>query len=78
MGMWTWSLMGMVIIVGGIGLYATLKVMRFEKRRESANDSPIPEGVKEHPALFNPIIWAYIFAFIFIMSTIAYYAASTP
>lgn len=67
----------MIFIIGAIGLYATLKVMRFEKERQSVNDSPISEEVKEHPALFNPVIWVYIIAFGFLFLMVAYYAASS-
>ncbi|MFX3674281.1 MAG: hypothetical protein ACE3JQ_07530 [Paenisporosarcina sp.] len=77
MDIWTWALMGIVIIVSGIGLYSTLKVMRFERERHSANDSPISVAEKEHPALFNPVIWAYILAFVFIFVVIGYYVASS-
>jgi NADH:ubiquinone oxidoreductase subunit 6 (subunit J) len=77
MGIWTWPLIGIITLVGGISLYATLKVMKFEKVRQSANDAPIPEGIKEHPALFNPVIWSYLLAFIFIFTVIFYYIASS-
>ncbi|MET1013412.1 MAG: hypothetical protein ABWX61_02740 [Paenisporosarcina sp.] len=77
MEMWTWPLIGMIIIVGGISLYSTLRVMRFERERQSATDAPIAGEIKEHPALFNPVIWTYILAAVFIFSVIFYYAASS-
>ena len=77
MGMWTWPLVGMIILVGGISLYATLKVMRFERQRQSVNDAPISGEIKEHPALFNPVIWSYLLAMIFMFVIIFYYVASS-
>jgi len=78
MGIWTWPLMGIVVIVMAISAYSTIRVMNFEKKRQRVNDSPISEEVKEHPALFNPVFWVYILALGFMLLMIAYLALSSP
>ncbi|WP_019416119.1 hypothetical protein [Paenisporosarcina sp. TG20] len=78
MGMWTWPLMGVVLIISAIGFNATRRIMTFERKRQSANDSPIPESVKEHPFVLNPIIWVYLASLIFVSLLIFYYATSLP
>ena len=77
MGVWTWPLMGVVIIIMAISVYSTLKVMNFERRRQCVNDSPVSEQVKEHPALLNPIFWVYIVALGFMLLMIFVYAVSS-
>ncbi|AYC29075.1 hypothetical protein [Paenisporosarcina cavernae] len=76
MGMWTVPLLIAIVIISAIALYTTMRVLSFEQRRNEAMDSPIPEEVKEHPIVLNPIIWAYLVAFIFIMLVIGYSIAA--
>jgi Trk-type K+ transport system membrane component len=77
MGLWTWPLLGIIIIIGAIGFYTTRRIMVFERKREQTNDSPIPVAVKDHPYSLNPIIWVYFAALVFIAILIGYYYATS-
>ena len=79
MGLWTWPLLGVIIIIGAIGFYTTRRIMVFERKREQTNDSPIPVAIKDHPFTLNPIILVYIAALVFVTILIGYfYATSSP
>lgn len=78
MGIWTWPLLGVILIISAIGFYSTLSIMKFENRRQQANDSPVSQAVKEHPYTMNPVVWVLVAALVFISVIIAYYAASSP
>jgi formate hydrogenlyase subunit 3/multisubunit Na+/H+ antiporter MnhD subunit len=78
MGIWTWPLLGVILIISAIGFYSTLSIMKFENRRKQVNDSPVSQAVKEHPYTMNPVVWVLVAALVFISVIIAYYAASSP
>jgi flagellar basal body-associated protein FliL len=73
MGLWTWPLLGVIIIIAGIGFYATRKIMVFERERQQTNDAPIPVAVKDHPFTFNPIFLVYVAAAVFVTILIGYF-----
>lgn len=78
MGIWAWPLVFVIFIIIGIGFYATWRIMVFDRKRQEVNDSPIPQTIKEHPFVLNPIIWVYLTALLFVTILIAYYVASSP
>ncbi|PUB17999.1 hypothetical protein [Paenisporosarcina sp. OV554] len=77
MGLWTWPLLGVIVIICAVGFYATRRIMTFERERQQTNDSPIPVAVKEHPYTLNPIFWVFAAALIFISIVIGYYYATS-
>lgn len=78
MGIWAWPLVFVIFIISGIGFYATWRIMVFDRKRQEVNDAPIPQTMKEHPFVLNPIIWVYLTALVFVTILIAYYVASSP
>ncbi|WP_017381296.1 hypothetical protein [Paenisporosarcina sp. TG-14] len=78
MGIWAWPLVFVIFIISAIGFYATWRIMVFDRKRQEVNDSPIPQTMKDHPFVLNPIIWVYLTALVFVTILIAYYVASSP
>ncbi len=79
MGLWTWPLLGVIIIICAIGYYATRRIMVFERKREQTNDAPIPAAIKDNPISLNPIFLVYVAALVFVIVLIGYfYATSSP
>lgn len=77
MSIWTWPLIGAIVIIGSISFIATRRIMTLETRRAQNNDTPVSQAVKDHPYTMNPIFWVYAVALIFISLVILFYATTT-
>lgn len=70
-----------ILLVIGIGVlgYALIstRILTKQQAGKGEGDSSIPEEVRRHPYLKNPILLAYVFFFLLVLFIIAYYATSS-
>ncbi|NQD67420.1 hypothetical protein HP456_16005 [Bacillus haikouensis] len=62
----------MAIGVAGYSVYYTFKVAAQEKRLEGDFDTDIPEAVKQHPFIRNPVFLAILIFAVIVIGFILY------
>lgn len=77
MGIWLYPAIFVVLILSFVGYILTVRVGHTVEEKSGELDSPIPEAIRDHPFILNPIILSYVIAGIFSGIMIFYYWATT-
>lgn len=73
MGMWTWPLIVVVVIISLISLIWTARFAKHQEVQRGTNDESYSEIVENNPNMLNPIFWIYGIAGIFMGIVMVYY-----
>ncbi|MEK4228555.1 short-chain dehydrogenase [Solibacillus sp. FSL H8-0538] len=73
MGIWLYPAIFVVLIICIVAYYLTVSVAHNVEDSGREMDTPIPESLKNHPFILNPIILMYIIAGLFSGIMIFYY-----
>ena len=73
MGVWTWPLIFVVILISAISFIWTLNIAKNQGAQSGPYDESYSETVENNPTMLNPIIWCYIISGIFMGIVIIYY-----
>ncbi|WP_332649592.1 short-chain dehydrogenase [Lysinibacillus sp. 54212] len=77
MDIWLWPAIFAIVVLCIYAVYTTMAVAKQTRTRESEMDTPVPEAVKEHPLILNPIIISYVVFLLFLGIVIFYYWAKS-
>lgn len=72
MGIWTIPVVIVIVLIALFSYLSTLQVAKQTERRAQTNDTPIPEAIRDHPFMLNPIIWVYVVVGLFFSIMIFY------
>ena len=75
MGIWLWPAIFAIVVLCIYAVYTTMAVAKQTRARASEMDTPIPDAVKEHPLILNPIIISNAVFLLFLGIVIFYYWA---
>lgn len=75
MDIWLWPAIFTIGILFIYAIWATMAVAKQTQSRASETDTPVPDAVKEHPLILNPIIISYFVFLLFLGIIIFYYWA---
>lgn len=73
MGVWTWPLIFVVIVISAIAFIWTLRIAKNQEAQSGPYDESYSKTVENNPSMLNPIIWSYIIAGIFMGFVMIYY-----
>lgn len=73
MGVWTWPLIFIVILISAISFVWTMRVAKKQEVQNGPYDESYSKTVENNPTMLNPIIWCYLIAGIFMGIVMVYY-----
>lgn len=73
MGVWTWPLIFVVILISAISLILTLRDAKKQEVQSGPYDESYSKTVENNPTMLNPIIWCYLISGVFMGIVIVYY-----
>ncbi|MBO2534388.1 short-chain dehydrogenase [Rummeliibacillus suwonensis] len=73
MGIWTWPLIFVVILISAVSFIWTLRIAKKQEAQNGSYDESYSKTVENNPTMLNPIIWCYIISGIFMGIVIIYY-----
>ena len=77
MDQWTIILALFFLVVAIIGLIMTLKVMKDQLKAKDEKDHSVPNKIRNHNLLMNPIFLVYVATAVFSIVYILYWLANT-
>ncbi|WP_146552332.1 hypothetical protein [Rummeliibacillus sp. SL167] len=73
MGIWTWPLIFVVILISAVSFIWTLRIAKKQEAQNDSYDESYSKTVENNPTMLNPIIWCYIISGVFMGIVIIYY-----
>ncbi len=73
MGIWTWPLIFVVVLIGLASLIWTMRIAKRQEVQSGTHDEVYSKTVENNPTVLNPIIWMYGIAGLFIGLVMIYY-----
>ncbi|MGG0656825.1 short-chain dehydrogenase [Rummeliibacillus pycnus] len=73
MGVWTWPLVFVALMISALSLVWTMRIAKNQEVQSGSNDESVSKTVEENPTMLNPIFWFYGIAGLFMGLVMAYY-----